>query len=126
MPDQTSPTPGICKVQFVNKCRPEWNVTIIAVACEFFYSDGNSFQDGPVAVNIPAGGDYSLQSNDPGKCVRKVNVALSAIRPGEGEQSYGPFTKDCPQCLQFFQALFGEQSTYAEQTAAAPKLTVKI
>lgn len=112
----------VCIVQIVNECKPEWNVNIVAVGCKFFFSDGTDFQDGPIQVNVSAGGDTSLRTNDPTKCVIKVFITITAQQSGQSPQNYAG-QKDPPpgQCLYEFQARFGAVASLTNQSALEDK-----
>lgn len=85
---KATPFEGRCTITVANGTPADWGVTIEQAGCKFFYDGGTDYQDGPVNVGLSSGNSYQFESNDPGKCVQQVFVAMMVAAPGENPQTF--------------------------------------
>lgn len=103
-----------CRVEMLNSSPRDLEVYIYGV-CEFVYDDGSTSLDRQLGKHYH-GGSVKWRSNQPLKCVKRVNIALIAKShkyPGEGKYAIADGAPQ-DQCILQRGWKFGEAKNISE------------
>jgi hypothetical protein len=109
----------ICRVDFYNQLKD--GTVLVGIRADFLYSDGSDAPAINPNANIGDGGGASLYSQN--KCVKRIDVIMTADRPSGQQEVYTASSGNAPQgeCLVHQGFSLTQASTIKEKHALTLK-----